>query len=350
MQKFNFITAQETYRALYYQLPKVLFTSPLYKEMSNDSKIAYAMLQDRCEASIENNWIDEQNRIFFIFTRAELMDILGCKENKISKIKKELKDKNLLFEQKTPPKKLPNGTWHNSPNRLYLGKLEVSAEDVFMKKKKKEDIPESGKKPLSDKTPTDSYSYGGGKKPLSKETALNQHSFESGKKGDNLFYSYNPLDTNRHNIDTEKDQLQDQLLLDNFETIMKDNSIATFIPERVLSLIKTFSSSYSEAQKTVQTIHNAKAKAEKDAQTKIIFEDLDIYGLNAEQELYKTLLKAYQKLKTEKVENIQNLIFVYVKNWFMENPIAAKQQAESREALPTVSLHDWTTDVENSDY
>jgi len=345
MTNFNFITAQETYRALYYQLPKVLFTSPYYKDMSNDSKIAYAMLQDRCEASIQNNWVDEQNRVYFIFTRNELMDILGCKENKISKIKKELKDKNLLFEQKTPPKKLPNGTWHNTPNRLYLGKLEVSAEDVFMKKNNKEDIPESGKNPLSDISPSNSDSYGGGENPLSKETALNQHSSESGKKGGNLFYSSNPLDTNRHNIDTEKDHLQDQLLLDNFETIMKDNSIATFVPERVLSLIKTFSSSYSEAQKTVQTIHNAKAKAEKDAQTKIIFEDLDIYDLNAEQELYQTLLKAYQKQKTEKVENIQNLIFVYVKNWFIENPIAAKQQAESSEELPTVSLHDWTSEV-----
>ncbi|BDP79017.1 hypothetical protein EfmAA242_32450 (plasmid) [Enterococcus faecium] len=58
---------------------------------------------------------------------------------------------------------------------------------------------------------------------------------------------------NRHNIDTEKDRLQDQLLLDNFETIMTNDSIATFVPERVLNLIKIFSSSYSEAQKTVQT-------------------------------------------------------------------------------------------------
>ncbi|VNG96812.1 Uncharacterised protein [Streptococcus pneumoniae] len=64
----------------------------------------------------------------------------------------------------------------------------------------------------------------------------------------------NILDTNRHNIDTEKDRLQDQLLLDNFETIMKNDSIATFIPKRVLGLIKTFSSNYGEAQKTVQTI------------------------------------------------------------------------------------------------
>ena len=184
MQEFNFITAQETYRALYYQLPKVLFTSPLYKDMSNDSKIAYAMLQDRCEASIENNWIDEQNRIFFIFTRAELMDILGCKENKISKIKKELKSKNLLFEQRTPPKKLPNGEWLNFPNRLYLGKLEVTAEDVFVhtKDKAKEPNSESGKNKPSKEPLKQKDSYGRGKNPLSNKKASNQFSFESGKK------------------------------------------------------------------------------------------------------------------------------------------------------------------------
>ncbi|EIB6787643.1 replication initiator protein A, partial [Enterococcus faecalis] len=49
MNDFQFISANETYRNLYYQLPKVLFTSEFYKTMSNDSKIAYAMLQDRCE-------------------------------------------------------------------------------------------------------------------------------------------------------------------------------------------------------------------------------------------------------------------------------------------------------------
>ncbi|KAF3370977.1 replication protein RepA, partial [Enterococcus faecium] len=154
----------------------------------------------------------------------------------------------------------------------------------------------------------------------------------------------NILDTNRHNIDTEKDRLQDQLLLDNFETIMTNDSIATFVPERVLNLIKTFSSSYSEAQKTVQTIHNAKKKAEIESGISIVFEELDSYYVNAEQELYTTLLKAYQKLKTEKVENIQNLIFVYVKNWFIEKPIAAKVSSEKRlnsESSPSTITKDW---------
>ncbi|KFO16147.1 replication protein RepA, partial [Enterococcus faecium UC7267] len=64
------------------------------------------------------------------------------------------------------------------------------------------------------------------------------------KIADNLFYS-NSIDTNRHIIDTETDQLQSQVLLDNFVDIMKEESINTFVPENVLNLIKTFSSSYS---------------------------------------------------------------------------------------------------------
>lgn len=341
--EFNFITAQETYRALYYQLPKVLFTSPYYKEMSNDSKIAYAMLQDRCEASIQNNWVDEQDRVYFIFTRNELMEILGCKENKISKIKKELKEKNLLFEQKIPPKKLPNGTWHNSPNRLYLGKLEVSAEDVFMKKTTVDDTLESGKKPLSEKVPPQSDSSGGGKKPLSTETASNQRSFEGGKKGGNLFYSSNSLDTNRHLIDTEKDALQNKLLLDNLSTIMSDDSFGTFIPEKVLELIKVFSETYAEAQQTIKTIHNAKYKAQElnNGET-LIYEELEKYGVNADIELYTTLLKAYQKIKTEKVDNKQNLIFAYVKNWFNEHCYPAKHAVlNSSSDMPQINTSNW---------
>ncbi|MFF6425035.1 replication protein RepA, partial [Enterococcus faecium] len=69
-------------------------------------------------------------------------------------------------------------------------------------------------------------------------------------------------------------QLQNQVLLDNFVDIMKEDSINTFVPENVLNLIKTFSSSYSEAQQTVQTIHNAKRKAEELEQTIVVYEEL----------------------------------------------------------------------------
>ncbi|MGG5311326.1 replication initiator protein A [Enterococcus sp. DIV1304_2] len=342
MTTFNYYKSKEIYREKYYQMPKVFFTNDKYLTLSNDAKIAYMLLKERFDYSVKNNWVDSEDNIYFIYTNTELMKLLNCREGKISKIKKELEKTGLLKQKKGRIKKA-NGKIETTPNLLYLGKPEVTSEDVFKIINEEELIPN----PVNAKIANTEKTYEIKDNPVNAKIANTEKTCDTNgssvnaKIADNIFYSSNPLDTNRHNIDTKKDQLQDQLLLDNFETIMKDNSIATFVPERVLSLIKTFSSSYSEAQKTVQTIHNAKAKAEKDAQTKIIFEDLDIYGLNAEQELYKTLLKAYQKLKTEKVENIQNLIFVYVKNWFMENPIAAKQQAESSEELPKVPLHDW---------
>lgn len=37
-------------------------------QLSNDAKIAYALLKDRLELSIKNNWFDKNGDIFFIFT------------------------------------------------------------------------------------------------------------------------------------------------------------------------------------------------------------------------------------------------------------------------------------------
>lgn len=58
-----------------------------------------------------------------------------------------------------------------------------------------------------------------------------------------------------------------KVLLDNFVDIMKEDSMNTFVSENVLNLIKTFSETYEEVQQTVQTIHNAKKKAEEVEQT-----------------------------------------------------------------------------------
>ncbi|MEI1233315.1 replication initiator protein A [Enterococcus mundtii] len=347
MSTFNYLKANRAYNELYYQYPKVFIESDTYKELSEGAKIAYMLLKARSELAILKNQIDEQGNLYFEFTGKELATMMNCSERRITSIKKELEDFCLL---KQVPMGFNKTTGKNEKNRLYLAELEVSNQDVYLMQKREnyaQSLDNSGLAEFATQSKEAKTSESLDNSGLANFAAQSKNSQSLDNSGLAEFAKElnNSLDTNRHNIDTEKDHLQDQLLLDNLETIMKDNSIATFVPERVLSLIKTFSSSYSEAQKTVQTIHNAKAKAEKDTQTKIIFEDLDIYGLNAEQELYQTLLKAYQKLKTEKVENIQNLIFVYVKNWFMENPIAAKQQAESSEELPKISLHDWTSEV-----
>ncbi|HDT8175261.1 TPA: replication initiator protein A, partial [Enterococcus faecalis] len=230
------------------------FTSEFYKNMSNDSKIAYAMLQDRCEYSIQNNWIDQDGHIYFIFTRNELMDILGCKENKIAKIKKELKDKNLLYEKRIPPKKLPTGEFKNYPNRLYLGKLEVSATDVYAISNASytNEFPESGKNQPSDKHDKIGVSFESGKNQRPEESNNTSTLFESGKNQPNLYLT-NSLDT-IDTIDTEKERLQQQLLLDQFSEVQEH----TFLSKDSLKFIAAFSNTIQEAHEMVGTIIRAK--------------------------------------------------------------------------------------------
>lgn len=273
MTDFKFFKADRVYNELFYQFPKVFIVSDEYKKMKDSTKIAYMLLKARLEIAISKRQIDEEGNVYFTYTTNELCRVLNCQKQKAIAIKKELESFGLLLQKQMGFNKQLG---KNNPNRLYLAELKVSENDIYLLEK------------------------------FDRENRENVDKSEGMKIIPEL--NNNILDTNRHNIDTEKDRLQDQLLLDNFETIMTNDSIATFVPERVLNLIKTFSSSYSEAQKTVQTIHNAKKKAEIESDISIVFEELDSYYVNAEQELYTTLLKAYQKLKTEKVENIQNLI------------------------------------------
>ncbi|HBL2499349.1 replication initiator protein A [Enterococcus faecium] len=326
MNDFNYYKSKEIYREKYYQMPKVFFTNEKYMDLSNDAKIAYMLLKDRFDYSVKNNWVDSDDNIFFIFTVEELMKLLQCREGKVSKIKKELEKAGLLKQKRGRVNKR-DGKIESMPNLLYLGKPEVTNQDVF-KIMEEEDN--------TDTTVIAKIANTAKPREINDTTVI-------AKIADNLFYS-NSIDTNRHIIDTETDQLQNQVLLDNFVDIMKEDSINTFVPENVLNLIKTFSSTYEDAQKTVQTIHNAKKKAEELEQTVVVYEELESYGIDADKGLYMTLLKAYQKQKTEKVNNLQNLIFVYVKNWFVEKAIAAKLANEQRETfneLPTVSTENW---------
>ena len=332
MNDFQFISANETYRNLYYQLPKVLFTSEFYKNMSNDSKIAYAMLQDRCEYSIQNNWIDQDGHIYFIFTRNELMDILGCKENKIAKIKKELKDKNLLYEKRIPPKKLPTGEFKNYPNRLYLGKLEVSATDVYAISNASytNEFPESGKNQPSDKHDKIGVSFESGKNQRPEESNNTSTLFESGKNQPNLYLT-NSLDT-IDTIDTEKERLQQQLLLDQFSEVQEH----TFLSKNSLEFVAAFSDTIQEAHEQVGTIIRAKTKVEKEYNLVLIGEDY-------QEEIDKCLRRVMHKIKTDStVKSPKGLFYKSFYNLFVECALE-KENIKNRDNSKgsEITLHNW---------
>ncbi|NMP59840.1 replication initiator protein A, partial [Enterococcus mundtii] len=235
MSEFNYLKANRIYNELYYQYPKVFIESDTYKELSEGAKIAYMLLKARSELAIIKNQIDEQGNLYFEFTGKELANMMNCSERRITSIKKELEDFCLL---KQVPMGFNKTTGKNEKNRLYLAELEVSNQDVYLMQKREnydQTLDNSGLAEFATQSKEAKTSESLDNSGLAKFATQSKNSQSLDNSGLAKFAKElnNSLDTNRHIIDTEKDHLQDQLLLDNFETIMKDNSIATFIPERV---------------------------------------------------------------------------------------------------------------------
>ncbi|GAN37031.1 replication initiator protein A [Lacticaseibacillus paracasei] len=130
INSFNFYKADSVYGNLFFKFPKVLMYGTKYKKLSDTAKLAYMILNDRLEYSLRNNWVDEEQNVYFIFTNKELKDLFNCSNDKLATVKHELERAGLLFQKKIGfnPK-----TGRNEPNHLYLSKLDVQATDVYLR-------------------------------------------------------------------------------------------------------------------------------------------------------------------------------------------------------------------------
>ena len=64
--------------------------------MSTDAKTLYGILLDRMSLSVKNGWLDGQGRVYIIFPVQEVMDALGCADNKATKLFRELENAGLV--------------------------------------------------------------------------------------------------------------------------------------------------------------------------------------------------------------------------------------------------------------
>ena len=55
-----------------------------------EAKLLYGLLLDRMALSVKNGWLDEEGRVYIVFTIASVMETLGCAEQKANKLLKEL--------------------------------------------------------------------------------------------------------------------------------------------------------------------------------------------------------------------------------------------------------------------
>ena len=95
----NYFMENECDQFKFYQLPKELYELKRYETLSNDACVLYAMLRDRLQVSRKNGWIDEEGRVYFIFSRAEAALMIRKSKNSIIKYFNELTKADLLEER-----------------------------------------------------------------------------------------------------------------------------------------------------------------------------------------------------------------------------------------------------------
>ena len=80
----------------FYRIPKALFQEQRFQSLSTDAKTLYGILLDRMSLSAKNGWLDEQNRVFIIFTMEDVKRSLCCADNKATKLLRELEEFGLI--------------------------------------------------------------------------------------------------------------------------------------------------------------------------------------------------------------------------------------------------------------
>jgi hypothetical protein len=91
-------------------MPKFLFIGEL-KKLTNDARVLYSLLRDRHDLSIKNNWIDDKGKVYLIFSRENMCDILGVSDKTVTKAINTLKKFRLIEEERLGQGK---------PNKIYL--------------------------------------------------------------------------------------------------------------------------------------------------------------------------------------------------------------------------------------
>ena len=118
----EFFGIEESEQYAFYRVPKLLFTSDRFWNLSTDAKMLYGLLLDRMALSQKNGWVDEQGRVYIIYTVENIMESLGCGNKKAIQLLAELENKaNLILRKKQGLGK---------PNLIYVKKFTVVARAV----------------------------------------------------------------------------------------------------------------------------------------------------------------------------------------------------------------------------
>lgn len=94
--QFNFI-----------RIPKELVVGEAFASLSVQAKILYGMLLDRMGMSYKNKWMDEENRVYIVYSLDEIQSDMNVSKHKAVDCLAELENVGLIVKRKRG-KGLPN--------------------------------------------------------------------------------------------------------------------------------------------------------------------------------------------------------------------------------------------------
>lgn len=130
--KFSYYYGKEADQYSFFKIPKILYTDSIFKTLSSDAKVLYAILLDRMSLSMKNGWLDDENKVFIIFTIEEIEETMNIGRNKAINIMKEIQDFGLIEKKRRGLGK---------PNIIYVKSflVETIEENGTMEEEKNED-------------------------------------------------------------------------------------------------------------------------------------------------------------------------------------------------------------------
>ena len=105
--KTNYFYGLQAEQFSFIKIPKELVVGDAFASLSVQAKILYGILLDRMEMSGKNKWMDEENRVYIIYSLDEIQSDMNVSKHKAIDCLSELEDVGLIVRRKRG-KGLPN--------------------------------------------------------------------------------------------------------------------------------------------------------------------------------------------------------------------------------------------------
>ena len=78
MESYQYYYGSDAENFNFFRIPKKLIRDRQFRKLSSDAKILYGLLLDRMALSRKNGWLDEEGRIYIIYTIQDIADEMSA--------------------------------------------------------------------------------------------------------------------------------------------------------------------------------------------------------------------------------------------------------------------------------